>query len=151
MDRKDTIDILNRLIETSKDGEYGFQSCADHARDLDLKQFFGGRATECAQASTELKQVVVALGGEPDNGGSASGAVHRGWVAIKSTLAGYTDLALLEECERGEDKAVATYRDCLKRELAPDVRALIERQLQGVKQNHDEVRARRDALRALPH
>ena len=150
MERKDTINTLNRLIETSTDGEYGFQSCADHARDPQLKQFFEQRAMSCAQSATELKQLVVGLGGQADNGGRAAGAVHRGWVAIKSALAGSTDLALLEECERGEDKAVASYRDCIKEELPPEVRSIVERQLQGVKQNHDEVRSRRDKLRSMP-
>ena len=32
MDSKDVIKTLNNLIETSKDGEYGFRSSAEHAQ-----------------------------------------------------------------------------------------------------------------------
>ena len=52
---------------------------------------------------------------------------------------------MLEECERGEDAAVARYRKALNAALPADVRALLERQAQGAKRNHDEVRALRDS------
>ena len=90
---------------------------------------------------------MVEYGGKPDDGGSASGAVHRGWVSVKGTLAGYSDKAMLEECERGEDAAVARYRKALKEELPANVRALVERQLMGAQRNHDQVKALRDQAR----
>jgi hypothetical protein len=30
MDNDDVIDTLNKLIETCKDGEFGFRACAEH-------------------------------------------------------------------------------------------------------------------------
>ena len=66
---------------------------------------------------TELRAHVAQLGGKPEDGGSALAAMHRGWVAVKATLSTYDDLAVLEECERGEDAALATYRDALERTL----------------------------------
>jgi hypothetical protein len=32
MDKDDVIDVLNTLIEVSKDGEFGFTTCAEFAR-----------------------------------------------------------------------------------------------------------------------
>lgn len=148
MSNDDIIDTLNDLIETSKDGEYGFRTSAEYLRDAALVQSFTTRAEECRQAATELQQLVQRLGGDAEDGGTAAGALHRGWVAVKGTLAGYTDKAILEETERGEDSALAAYRKALDEDLPSDVRMVVERQYEGVKRNHLQVRTLRDAARA---
>jgi uncharacterized protein (TIGR02284 family) len=148
MDKDDIIDTLNDLIETSKDGEYGFRSCAEHASSSELKANFEKHAKECRRSAAELQSCVVQLGGEPEEKGSASGSAHRGWVALRGSIAGYSDQAMLDECERGEDAALERYRDALDEELPDAVRELVERQYQGVKRNHAEVRALRDRLAA---
>lgn len=142
------IDILNNLVETCKDGEYGFRSCADHARERNLSRFFTQRADQCAAAGGDLQRMVVQTGGTAEDSGSASGAVHRGWVAVKSKLVSFTDLSLLEECERGEDTALERYRDALEEPLPALIREVIERQYEGVKGNHEQVRALREEARA---
>jgi uncharacterized protein (TIGR02284 family) len=143
-----TISTLNDLIETSKDGEYGFRASADYIRDPQIKQLFLDRAEACARSVQELQALVVSSGGKPEDSGSAVGALHRGWVAVKGTLAGYTDVAILEETERGEDKAMEAYRKALKAGLPPHVQAVVERQFDGVKLNHAQVRGLRDRARA---
>jgi uncharacterized protein (TIGR02284 family) len=148
MNAPEVIDVLNELIETCKDGEYGFRASAEQAHSRALCSSLLARSSECATASDQLRAQVLQLGGKPENGGSAAGAVHRGWVAVKATLSNYDDLAVLEECERGEDVALATYRDALDRDLPEPIRGLIERQYEGAKRNHLEVRNMRDALRA---
>ncbi|RZJ08246.1 MAG: PA2169 family four-helix-bundle protein [Rubrivivax sp.] len=148
MSNDDIIDTLNDLIETSKDGEYGFRTSAEYLKDTSLKQSFLARAEECRQAAADLQAQVVRLGGDAEDSGSAAGALHRGWVAVKGTLAGYTDKAILEETERGEDTALASYRKALDQSLPPDVRVLVERQFEGVKRNHLQVRTARDQARA---
>ena len=148
MEHRDLIDTLNRLVETCKDGEYGFRSCAEHCNSEELKRTFSSRAEDCRQGAVELQALIRQNGGEPDDGGSATGAVHRGWVAVKGTLSGYSDLAMLEECERGEDAAMDRYRKALEESLPPDVRSVVERQFEGVKKNHLQIRTMRDQLRA---
>ena len=147
MSNDDTIDTLNDLIEVSKDGEYGFRTSAEHARDAQLKALFTRRADECGQAARELMQHVAQLGGKAEDSGTTAGAMHRGWVAVKAALSTYTDLQILEEAERGEDKALATYRKALRDDLAEPARSLVERQLEGVRRNHDQIRSLRDAAR----
>lgn len=148
MDNDDVIDTINKLVETSKDGEYGFGSCAEHCRTAALKQVFTARAQECQQAAVELQTLVAQLGGTAEDGGSTTGAVHRGWVAVRGTLAGYSDQAMLDECERGEDTALARYRDALQENLPPSVRTIVERQFEGVKRNHLQIRTLRDQHKA---
>ena len=145
------IDTLNDLIETAKDGEYGFQSSAEHAVDAELKLLFNRRSEECGQAARDMQALVIKLGGSAEEGGTVAGAAHRGWVAVKGTLSGYTDLAILEETERGEDVALERYRSALDDNLPGEVLAVVERQYEGVKRNHAEVRRLRDQARTTTH
>jgi len=147
-DRDDVIDALKDLVETCFDGEYGFRACADQARSDDLKTILRQRAQDCRQAAQELAGHIHALGGRVSEGGSAMGAVERGWVAVRTTLSTYDDKAVLDECERGEDNALARYRKALQKPLPADVKLLVERQLQGVQRNHDQIRMLREQARA---
>jgi uncharacterized protein (TIGR02284 family) len=72
--------------------------------------------------------------------------MHRGWVAVKATLSTYDDKAVLEEAERGEDNAMARYRKALKQPLPVGVKLIVERQMQGVQRNHDQVKMLRDSI-----
>ena len=40
MTNDEIISTLNDLIETSKDGEHGFNTCAEDVKDLELTQVF---------------------------------------------------------------------------------------------------------------
>jgi uncharacterized protein (TIGR02284 family) len=149
MNDKDVVDALNKLIETSKDGEYGFRTCAEHMHTPEIQRLFLARAEECARAAGELQALVLQHGGKAESSGTASGALHRGWVAVRHTLSGYSDLAILEEAERGEDTAMARYRSVLEHALPESVRMVVERQFDGVKRNHAQARMLRDEARAV--
>jgi uncharacterized protein (TIGR02284 family) len=144
----DVIDVLNDLIENSRDGEYGFRACAEEVDSDSLKKVFSDRAAACAKGAQELAQIVTRLGGKADDGGTVTGAMHRGWVHVKGTLGGDSALSMLEECERGEDAAVARFRKALKADLPADIRAVIEGQAEGAQRNHDQIKALRDQMRA---
>jgi len=143
----DVVDVLDDLLENARDGEYGFKACADEVDSAQLKQVFSDRASQCAAAAAELAQLIQRLGGKVDDGGTVSGALHRGWVHVKGSLGADSALSMLEECERGEDAAVARYRKALKASIPPEVRAVVERQAEGAQRNHDQIKALRDELR----
>jgi len=147
MKNDDVISTLNDLIETCKDGELGFKTCAEDISDGQYKQPFLTLSAGCAAAAQELKGLVIAHGGSPESSGSLSGTLHRRWVDIKSAIMGKDDEAILNECERGEDVAVKSYRNALEKPLPLDVKAVVERQFQGVLQNHDVVKKLRDRAR----
>lgn len=146
-DNDEVIDTLNDLLESCRDGEYGFNTSAEHTKTADLKTMLLRHAQECRTAGQELQALIRQLGGEPDEGGTVSGALHRGWVSVRGTLSGHSDLSMLSECERGEDAAVARYRKALKQDLPPAIRSVVERQAEGAQRNHDQVKAMRDALK----
>lgn len=144
----DVVDVLNDLLENSRDGEYGFRVCAEEVETSSLKTLFADRAAQCAAAASELSGLVVQYGGEPADGGTASGALHRGWVHVKAAVGANSEESILNECERGEDAALARYRKAIKAELPADVRAVVERQMAGTQKNHDQIRDLRNAARA---
>jgi uncharacterized protein (TIGR02284 family) len=109
---------------------------------------FATRAEGCRQAGEELIQLIRRYGGEPASGGTASGALHRGWVALKGTVGADSELSILESCERGEDTAIARYRKALKENLPADVLEVVQRQADGAQRNHDQIRDLRNAARA---
>ncbi|EWS57003.1 hypothetical protein X551_00137 [Methylibium sp. T29] len=74
MSDKQVIQILNELIETSKDGQYGFAKCAERAESVALKQTLQARAAECESAAVELQALVLQHGGSPEDHGSVAGA-----------------------------------------------------------------------------
>ncbi|MBA1199854.1 PA2169 family four-helix-bundle protein [Pseudomonas plecoglossicida] len=151
---KDVIDVLNDLIEYSKDGEKGFKTSAEDVKNPELKAFFVKRAAGCATSAAELQSEVRRLGGDPETSTSVSGDLHRGWVNLKSMLTGKDDEAILNEVERGEDHALKAYKEAreklvkLGRTATDSSYNLVETQLQGVQRNHDEVKVLRDAARA---
>jgi uncharacterized protein (TIGR02284 family) len=147
----DLISTLNDLIETCKDGENGFKTCAEDIGDGQFKQPFQASAAACATAAQELQALVVAHGGTPQTKSSLSGTLHRRWVDIKSAITGKDDEAILAECERGEDMALKSYRRALEKDLPADVLLVVERQYQGAIRNHDMVKSLRDRAHVAAH
>lgn len=147
MNTDDTVSTLNDLIETCKDGEEGFRTCAEDVMGLQLKQLFTTRSQRCASAARELQALVHSLGGSPEQHSSLGGTLHRRWVDIKSAILGKDNEAVLNECERGEDMALRSYRNALAKDLPNPIRLVVERQYQGVLQNHQEVKNLRDQAR----
>ncbi|MBC7940721.1 MAG: PA2169 family four-helix-bundle protein [Chitinophagaceae bacterium] len=147
MTTDDTIDTLNDLIETCKDGEFGHRLSAEYARDAEVQQFLRQHSQRYSQAALDLQMLVAELGGMPQDSGTAAGSLHRGWVSLKSKLSSYTDLAILEDVERGEDSALQSYRRALEAGVTASARPLVEAQFEHVKHGHLQVRALRDSTR----
>lgn len=141
----DVLDTLEDLSECCKDGQYGFSKAAEQVKRSDLKTLLTQRANDCRDAAQELHKHSRTLGGTPDDSGTTAGAVHRGWVAVKTMFSTYDDKAVLNECERGEDRALACYRKALKQPMSVALKHLVERQMQGVQRNHDQIKRLRDS------
>jgi uncharacterized protein (TIGR02284 family) len=140
-DNDRVISVLNNLIETCKDGQNGFQTAAAGVKRSDVKTLFGQYSQQRAQFAGELQNEVLRLGGDPEKTGSVAATLHRGWLNIKSAVTGEDENAVVAEAERGEDAAVASYKDALADENLPsDVRSIVERQYAQVKDAHDRVR-----------
>lgn len=141
MNNDDVVSVLNGLIETCKDGVDGFRTAAQGVKSSTAKTLFTTRIQSIERAESELETQVRRLGGDPEKSGSVAGALHRGWIDIKSTVTGKDDDAIIAECVRGEDVAVKNYEEALDKDLPADVRSMVERQYHGAMENRDAVRA----------
>ncbi len=141
------IATLNGLIETCKNGEEGFRAAAEAASAQDIKVTFAKFARARWQMARELQDEVQGLGGHPETSGTVGGAVHRGWMNVKSMVAGQDDGKIIAEAERGEDIAKAAYESALREDLPVQVRVLVERQAGKVRAAHDEVRSMEKSAR----
>ena len=143
-----TTSILNDLIEMLKDGQEGFRSAAADVESTDLKTLFGEYSLQRSKFAGELQSLTRSLGDdEPAESGSMAGALHRGWINIKSALSSKDEHAILAECERGEDSAVAEYKKALEvTDLPGNVQDTLRSQYAEVKAAHDRIRDLRDSL-----
>src|SRR5687768_12764750 len=141
----DVISTLNGLIETCKDGQEGFKEAAEGVERSDLKSLFFEFSQQRAQFVGELQSLVQGLGGDPEDSGSIAGALHRGWINIKSAVTGRDESNILAECERGEDSAKNAYKEALEEPLPANITEVIQRQYEAVLSAHDRIKALRDA------
>ena len=149
--RDEALKCLQSLIEISRDANEGFVHSANQTEAPGLKTLFHQYAMERGTMVDELQQLQVEHGqSRIDDSGSVAGTLHRAWINLRSAVSSHHDLAILEEVERGEDAAVAAYREALEHRETPlprSITAVLEHQLHKIKAAHDELRQRRDATR----
>jgi len=147
MKRTDIIGVMNDLVEISKDGVYGFRTCAAHVSADELRQLLEQHARVWEANISALNELIVEYGGTPVAHGTAIGAVHRGWLRLKEAVSSVDDDALLAECERGEEHALTRYRKALNAGELPDaIRELIGRQGDAIEARRNELKSHRAGL-----
>jgi uncharacterized protein (TIGR02284 family) len=140
--------IIDNLIETLKDGQEGFKQAAEGVKDPPLKAVFDEYSRQRARFAVELRSKAQSADErESEMSGSAAGALHRGWINLKSALTRGDDHSILAECERGEDSAVEEFRKALNNGLSAPVQEIVSRQYVQIKEAHDRVKNLRDTAK----
>jgi len=132
--------MLNDLIETCKDSQQGFHSAAEKLKDPEIHTLFLKCYLQRADFAGQLQAEVTRTGGDPATSGSTTGAIHRGWIGLKTALAADTDHAILEEAERGEDAARKNYIEALRKDLPHDLKTILSGQLHEIQETHKTIR-----------
>ena len=147
-DKDKAIDVLEKLVETCKDGQNGFRDASEHVKDPSIKKLFSELSLERAQFAGELQTELHRLGKrDVEQSGSVSAALHRTWIDLKANLGG-GDSSILSSAEAGEDNAKKNYQEAEEADLPGDIRTIVIRQAQSVFAAHDRVRALRDQSKA---
>lgn len=139
---------LSNLVQILHDGQEGFRKASEGVKDSQLKELFGRFSLQRAQFAGQLEEELRGLGEHDaqDEGTTLAGKAHRVWIDLKAAVTGSDAHAILSEAERGEDAAVAAYKEALEdTDLPASLRGVIAQQASDVKQAHDEVKALRDA------
>lgn len=142
-----TLKKLQSLIQINIDSEEGLTAAANKVDDNRLSATFRQVGQTRSSNVHELQSYVVANAQEPEDGGSAMGALHRGWTSMRSAINGGDPYVMLIEAERGEDHIKETYEDVLKETAGSAVNDVLQRQYASVKKGHDLIRDLRDAYK----
>lgn len=142
------IETLNDLIQINNDRVAGFEKAGKDLKEsgFELYRIFELFAQESRRYATELTRAVNQHGGDAETGRSASGAIHRAWIDVKSTFGGDDQKSILEECERGEDAIKKAYQSALEpgNDLSADELDMVRSQQQGIDAAHDQIKSLRD-------
>jgi uncharacterized protein (TIGR02284 family) len=131
---------VNHLINICRDGQTGFEAAAKSIKDSALRAEFIQYSQQRRDFAEELQAMVDDLGEAPSDGGTVSGAMHRGWMKLKEAVSSNDRYAVLAECESGEDSALEAYREAVSTDLTPDAATLIETQYEQIQRVHDRIK-----------
>ena len=143
----DTEQALNDLIRTSTDRKRGFAEAAGKATRSELKVLFQQHSADCAAAVVELQRLVSSIGGTPTSGGTVAGMGHRSWLRLKTAI-GDTNVAVLDNMARAEDRAATAYAKALTATLPPQVRSVLQLQHYGAVRSRNLIRDLRNSDKA---
>ncbi|MEP5255161.1 ferritin-like domain-containing protein [Winogradskyella rapida] len=110
---------LNNLLEKNYDAEKGYKTAAENVNHSGLKNYFSRKAEQRRTFGHDLKTEIKSFGQDVDKGGSATGAVHRTWMDVKSWLSQDNEESMLEEAIRGEKASVDEYNEVLNETSLP--------------------------------
>ncbi len=118
---------LDDAVRALQDGVRGYMTAADEVSNAilatNLRKLAKSREAVLDQliavAADEARDITEA------EGGSITGALHRGWMRVKSAVGG--DDAVIEAAKNGEAEAVDRLQKVLDSQLAPKVEEAIRR------------------------
>ena len=143
---KEIANDLNHLISLNVDALKGYRDAGNETDTAGLRLWMFNVQKERAHFVSELQQIVRSLGHDPAHSGSFLGKLHRAWIDIKGEMTDEVNEEMIEECIRGEEKAVKDYRQVLDHDLTPEARATLQKQLQQIESELHQLNKMESAL-----
>jgi uncharacterized protein (TIGR02284 family) len=151
MNRANSIEALNTLIEINHDRIEGYRTAAEETDVADLSEFFLQFSATSHKCNKELTEEVRRLGGTPLEGTRMTGKLHRVWMDFKAIVTGKSRDSILSSCEYGDQTALETYDDVIKND-AEDLGfvhvSMIEAQRAMIQLDYNRVKNMRIAIAA---
>lgn len=142
--------LLNDLILINNDRVVGYQKAIEELKkeDADLKVLFQEMKSQSKNYITDLTKEVTEAGHTVEKGTTNTGKIYHVWMDVKAFFGGFNRKIVLDNCEDGEDAALAAYNDALSSEgLSPSVRSLLTEHHAGLKVSYNRVKALKTAER----
>ena len=128
---------LNDLLSKTYDAEKGYKLAAEKVEMNSVKKFLTDKVLQRSSFSHELKNEIMKYGELPENESSMAGAIHRGWIDLKTALKSNKTEEILEEVERGEKASLDSYNKILE-----------DREIVLPSSTRDLLKKQRDAIQA---
>jgi uncharacterized protein (TIGR02284 family) len=122
-----TVSNLESLIRITIDSAEGYERAAETAKSEQLKQTLREQSTQRRDTVAERNEELVRIGGQAQERGSATGAVHNIWTRIADAF-GDDDEAATERVEEGEDYIEEKFQEALEhQDWDPRTREILQR------------------------
>jgi len=139
---------LRSVIDVLHDGHQGLLQIGEHLKNETTKLYILSESQVRAEYAAELENELHRHGERDVNeGGTASGTLHRVWGDLKA-LMGADDRSLLSTAEQGEDEEVKGYEKALEAVMPGDIRDLLVTQKKHIAHSHNKIRDLRDGIAA---
>jgi uncharacterized protein (TIGR02284 family) len=128
-------ETLKEVGKIIRDSEEGYRHSANDVDDWQLRSMFLELARVRGEQGDEIDRLLQRFGGEAvAKGGSTSGTLHRTFVDLKAAITGNNRQAVVNEVVRGESYAESVFDRALRADLPADVRQVIQRQHNSVRE-----------------
>ena len=132
---------LRDVIGICRAAEQGFRGAANSVKTPTLRDMFEQYSIQRGEFANELIHAGRGIGLEVDNPLGVTGILHAGWMELRGALTGHSERQILEECQRGEDLSLKTYRQALNMNVNPEVREILQRQVSDVENAGRHIRS----------
>jgi uncharacterized protein (TIGR02284 family) len=149
MNNNKAIEVLNTLVVINNDRIEGYDTAVRETNEADLRHMFEKFSKTSEKCREELVAEIKKLGGKPEENTKTTGKFFRAWMDVKAALSTNDRKTVLSSCETGEDYAVGTYENVLKKDLSAlttEQISLINSQYRKIKADHDKVKSMRDMV-----
>lgn len=137
---------LNDLIEIARDGGDFYTEAAQKVSEPSLSALFTQMAGHKREIVDALSATVASTGGDPADHGTMVGSMHQMYGKVRAAF-GDTTYAYVAELEESEDRLLHAFEDTLEDSDTPaEARAAAQRLMPRVRECHDIMRARKQAM-----
>ncbi|MBS1524528.1 MAG: PA2169 family four-helix-bundle protein [Bacteroidetes bacterium] len=150
-DTAKTLELLNDLVLINNDRIEGYERALREVKendtDSDLEPVFLRLIDDSRRYKMQIGTEIQALGSDIEQGTTASGKLHRAWIAVKETFNGHDRRSILDECETGEDAIRNIYQDALEDDTLPAyIIDMLDEQMQEILDAHEQIKSLRDSV-----
>ena len=138
---------LTDLVEVLNDGTKFYEEAAARVALPQFRQIFRQMAKTKAALADDFKALLVASGESAPEGGTFRGAILKVYAEIAAKLSSAPNAEYVGQLEDCEDRIVREFRAAVNSSNDAVVRALIEKHMPKVLQDHEQMRALKAAMR----
>lgn len=145
MNRSNT--LLNDLVAIVRDGKSFYEHAATKVSDPELKKLFTRIAGIKGDIAMSLSEEIKAAGDKPSQSGTLAGEFRELYAELRA-LAGHKDYAYVAQLEESEDRLLKVFKETISdKEVSPQAVAVLSRLAPDMRQCHELMRARKQALK----